>query len=388
MAHSLGVDRDVDLRDDYDDVQAGSNIAGKKAAGKRLDRHVRRIEDAEVFAHPLGLPFLAAPLIAVNQRINPGSAPDALLGALTLVVTFAGLVLFWRLLCTVTETMRDAALITLCVYFGSPLWFYSRTFFTEPFTWSFAVFSVVCIVSNRMILASFFLGLTIAMKETALLLVFAIVFGCIRELGIRKSAVLAIGPLFFALLFAGKNYLLVGTPFSTFQTFTVGDPVGGAAGLIFDPAHGLLWFAPLLAIGSTGWLRGGRIPNSLRISAAIAFFSYFALTAAWVDWRGGSSYATRLLLPALPALAVPLVAFFYSLRGTKPLFFGLFLSGFIVNFCAATDPFTAFWGEPAHGLVGKNISMAVAAAFIGALLYHVVATKFPENIPEIRAENS
>ena len=41
MAHSLAVDGDLDLEEDYRRVEAGSPAAGRKIAGWRLDRHVR-----------------------------------------------------------------------------------------------------------------------------------------------------------------------------------------------------------------------------------------------------------------------------------------------------------------------------------------------------------
>ncbi len=377
MAYSLGVERDARITNNYDEVEAGSNAAGHKRAGTALVRHTRTIGDSEVFAHPLGQPLLAAPLVALQEAILPGSAPDILLGLLTLSITFGALVVGWQLLARLTGNGRDAAILLLCVYFGSPLWFYSRTFFTEPYTWSFAVFAVACIVRRRLVAAAVFLALTLAMKETSLLIVAPILLVSAHRLGMRKAAVLAAGPLVFGALFALKNFLLVGTPFSTFHPYIVGDPVAGAIGLLLDPMHGLIWFAPLLFASMFGWVRRGGIPADLRTGAFFAFIAYFAITAAWSDWRGGSSYATRLLLPVLPALVIPLAG---RLDGRfRRLVFPLFLFGFVVNWCAALDPFEAFWGVNVFDLLSDNPAVPASGLIIGSFFYYLVAKKFPSS---------
>ena len=376
MAYSLGVERDAHIANNYGEVEGGSNAAGHKRAGTTLVRHTRTIGNAEVFAHPLGLPMLAAPLVALQQKIAPTSPPDLLLGLLTLAVTFGALIAGWRLLSRLTGNDRDAGLLLFCVYFGSPLWFYSRTFFTEPYTWAFAVFAIFFIGGGRLVAAAFFLALTLAMKETSLLIVAPILLVSAYRLGIRNAAVLATGPLMFAILFALKNFLLTGTPFSTFHPYIVGDPVAGAIGLLLDSKHGLIWFAPLLFAGMFGWFRRGGIPADLRAGAFLAFIAYFALTAAWADWRGGSSYATRLLLPVLPALAIPLAALVTDSRFRRFLF-PLFLFGFFVNWCAALDPFEAFWGVNVFDVVIDEPAVTASGLIIGSLLYYIAARKFP-----------
>ena len=372
MAHSIATDLDLSLRDEYGDVERGSAAAGRKRRGEALDRHVRQVGAAEVFSHPIGLPALLAPLAALQQVLAPGSAPDVPFGLAALLVTFAALLAGARLLVGMTGSAREAALLLFGIYFCSPLWFYSRTLFTEPFTWAFGVLAVASIVSGRFWLAALLLGLTLAMKETALLVVAPVVVAAAFRFGWKRAAVLAAGPLAWGAIFAAKNLVTVGTPFSTFQTYEVGEVVSGAGGLLFDPARGLLWFAPLLLAAVAGWFLRAR-DRSDRIAgwASLAIFiGYFLLTAAWVDWRGGSSYGPRLLVPALPALAVPLVRLWRGRteRAWRALLAAGALGGFIVNGCAALDPFSAFWGPPAWELVAKNGAAAGAGAAGGVFV--------------------
>ena len=370
IAHSIATDFDLSLRDEYEDVERGSPAAGRKRRGETLERHVRTVGGAEVPAHPVGLPLLLAPVAALQQALAPGSPPDIAFGLVALLVTFAALIAGARLLAERAGSTRAGAILLFGIYFASPLWFYSRTLFTEPFTWSFGVLAVASIAAGSFGVASAFLGLALATKETALLLVAPVVVAAAIHSGWKKGAVLAIGPLAWAAAFVTKNLLTVGAPLSTFQAFQTGDVVAGAAGLIADPARGLLWFAPLLLLSIGGWLvpprdRADRIAGWA--SAAIVL-GYFLVTAAWVDWRGGSSYGPRLLIPALPALAVPLARLWLARtgRGWRAALAAAALAGFVVNWCAALDPFTAFWGPPAWELVAKNGAAAIGGAVVGA----------------------
>jgi len=381
MAHSLASDLDVDIRDDLREVEAGSTAAGRTRAGQRLLPHVRDIHGRKVFAHPLGLPLIASPLIALQALIAPDTSPDLLLGSLTLLVTFAGLLAGSALAWQITKNGRDAALVVCSSYLSSPLWFYSRTFLTEPYTWSWAILAIWSLTSGRLALASLFLALTLAMKETAILLVVPILIGCAALFGMRKAVALAIGPLLFAVLFALKNILLVGTPFSTFQTFQLGNPYGGAVGLLLDPSHGLFWFAPLMIVAAGGWLLRPEndVERWLGVLSLMAFSSYFAVTAGWADWSGGGAYGPRLLLPVLPSLVIPLVRILRAARSRAAIsaLAMLYTAGFVVNWCAALDPSTAFWGASAVKLVGKDPLVAALGAATGVSLLCLVARKFP-----------
>ena len=90
--------------------------------------------------------------------------------------------------------------------------------------------------------------------------------------GVATAGRLLVGPVVFAVLFMIKNVLLVGNPLATYHPYRVGSLLEGARGLLIDPERGLLWFAPLLLLGSlaAGWKmpRAHRIPSLL---AGIAF---------------------------------------------------------------------------------------------------------------------
>jgi hypothetical protein len=369
MAHSLAVDRDLDLRNDYAEVARGSSAAGRKRAGRALDPHLRTVGGREIFAHPVGVPLLVAPLVFIQQILLPGSAPDLLLLGTTLLLTFLALLVGWRALGAYLCDRRRAAAWVFGCYFASPLWFYGRTFFTEPYTWSFAVLAVAALAARRLAVASALLGLVVLSKDTAVLLAAAVALGGLWRLGPRRAAVLLVGPLAAAAALLAKN-LAAGVPALTVsQAFQVGDPLAGACGLLADGRHGLLLFAPLLLLGSLGgamaiWSDGDRAARRIALLACGVFAAYFLVAASWVDWRGGSCYGPRLLVPVLPALVV--VASHCPLdspRVRRVLGFA-FVAGFTVAFCAALDPWRAFWGASAGELVGARPLVAGAGALL------------------------
>lgn len=380
MAHSIAFDFDLQIADDYEAVGSGASFAGRKAAGKHLDRHVRSVHGNEVFSHPIGLPLIATPVVLVNVLRGESAAPDIPLALLTLTVTFMALIVGFKLVAELTQSTRDAALLIVCLYFGSPLWFYSRTFFTEPYSWSFTVFAIAAIRSNRMITASLWLALVLAVKETGAILMIAVGVATILHFGMKKSLPLVFGPLLFGIFFATKNYRLVGTPFSTFQRYQVGEPVQGAIGLLIDPFHGLLWFSPILVVALMGWFLRPSLSRRILWPAAAAFVAYYVVTAAWIDWRGGSSYATRLLLPALPAVVLPAIVAFRQTGPFRVFLLPLFMVSFVPNWVAANRPFVAFWGETSAATLVRQNWLLSAAGFVVALsLFAAILVVFPRS---------
>ncbi|MCA1734090.1 MAG: hypothetical protein LC732_10875, partial [Acidobacteria bacterium] len=376
MAHSIATDFDLALDDDYDAVEEGSPAAGRKRSGEALDRHLRDANGRRVFSHPIGLPLLAAPIVAIQQAIAPGSAPDIPLVLLTLAVTFAALVSAAKLLWGVTGSIRGTSLLLFATYFASPMWFYSRTFFTEPYIWAWSVLAITSMARRKFGLATLFLALALAMKETALLIVLPLTIAGGLLFGVRALLVLAAGPAVFAALFALKNLLTVDNAFPTFQPYQWGDLFRGAVQLSISSDRGLLWFAPLLALSVVGWfLRDKLTPRVVVWTSAAIFASWFLVAAGWVDPAGGSSYGPRLLVPALPALLIPLyrLGAHYGGRGGGIVFAVFALTGFVVNWCAALDPFTAFWGSSALELVQKNVLAAGAGAILGIAILSTLA---------------
>ena len=374
MAHSIAVDHDIDLTEDYLEVAAGSKAAGAKRAGTELDTHVRVIGGREVFSHPLGLPLLVAPLIGLQQAVLPGSAPDFLLGLFGLTVTFAALLAGRDLL----NRALGAGDLALGLYFASPLWFYSRTFFTEPFIWSTVVLAIWFMTRERNVAGTALLGIALALKESALFAVGPVLIAASVIRGWRRIPVLFAGPVVVAVLWIAKNIIVYGKAFETFQPFRMGDPLRGLLGVLFDPHHGLLVFAPVAVLTILGPPRRQALLRALADPVTIAwlvFLLYLWLTSCWVDWGGGSCYGPRLMIPAIAALAIPLAEAWRRHRHhavfRSALAFHL-VTGFTIQLSAACKPYHLFWSPSIVEVLTATVYGPVAGIIIGCLLTRVL----------------
>ncbi len=367
MAHSLAIDHDLALEDDYEAVAAGAPIAGRKFAGVTLDRHLQTTQSGAVFQHPLGLPLLAAPGLALHEWLIPGGAPDIVLGLTILTITFLGLLAGLDLLGA--RWGRLGWSCGLAVYFSTPLWFYSRTVFTEPLLWSFGAIALWLLrrghVHRAVVVACWLPWI----KEPGVVLLAGFLATLIVMYGRRGVARAVPWLVLSGVLLLVKNQWLYGTPWGTPQSFQYGDVLTGLAGTLGDVRHGLLWFAPLAVVALGAALASIRQGTRLAWIATGTVGGYMLLVASWIDWTGGSCFGPRLLIPIVPLLAWPLVAF----AARHPRGWGHWLvvggvaSGMGVQLAALADPFDAFWSLRVDTLVLQQPVAALAGVAIGIL---------------------
>ena len=203
------------------------------------------------------------------------------------------------------------------------------------------------------------------------MLVVPVLLGAWRFRRGRALVWASVGPILAAAAFVVRNILFYGSgPVAFFQPFRLGDFASGFVGTLFDPAHGLLPFAPLAVLAAAG-LAAARGPVDRRLAAlaTLALASQVLLVAAWNDWTGGSCFGPRLLLPAFPALAVGLALAWRRWSGRRAfrvVFFVLTALGVAVETAAVANPFRAFWSIPVGRLLLGSTG-ALAAALVGAL---------------------
>ena len=126
---------------------------------------------------------------------------------------------------------------------------------------------------------------------------------------VRWQRLLVFGAVACGLLLTlGYNYfrfrMLVGFPLESYEQFSM--PLAtGVIGLLLSPGKGLLWYMPMaiLALPALGWWRHER----RWWDATLALFSaasMIVLYALWYDWPGGRAWGPRMVIVAVPALAM------------------------------------------------------------------------------------
>lgn len=360
MAWSVAVDGDFDPANQYAQSERGEvPSAGRRFLGKTIERHMVAKPSGEVSSHPVGLPLLAAAPLAIAIRAGVPGVPDVVLGLLTVLVSFFGYRALERLLAGWLGDAGAGRVVAATTFFSTPLWFYSRTFFTEPWLAALLLLAAERVVRERPFVAGLLLGATIAIKDQALLPALVVVGFAVRRLGWTRAARLAPGFVLAGAGFVVRNIFLYGSGWFDFpQAFRAGSLIDGSIGLLIDPARGLVFFAPIVLLAFAG-LFARPEERSVVTGAAACFLVYFLLNAAWIDWRGGSSFGPRLLVPVLPLLAIPVGLLWRGAgerRAVRIMVALVAAFGFAIEAVAISSPFRTFWSPTLTQLVASSAS--------------------------------
>ena len=285
----------------------------------------------------LGVSLLALPLFGLGETLpfRAGAVQVALLAGSLMAVLAVGAM--FGLACSLGYSLRVAALGALLLAFGSPLWPYARTLFSETpgaaglalALWGMAAWRRTWMGrrSPWLLMAGSGLALLILVKSSNAVVVpfFGLYWlwgaweqnGRGRKHGAQASRLPALaselvalgGPVLLAVAATvAYNYARFGTtfgfPLESFETFSTPLFVG-LAGLLFSPGKGIFWYFPALWLGVAfigRWRQGGRLPDYLL--AAAAALGLIVVYALWYDWPGGRAWGPRMIITAIPALAV------------------------------------------------------------------------------------
>ncbi len=224
---------------------------------------------------------------------------------------------------------------------ATPLWPYSKTFFSEPLA---ALGLAGCLFSARKgfdtgrlaawwLLSGLALGLTVLAKPVhavlalpAGLLLICYGWRCLRRvprvLPFRGLLAWALGLGICAGLFGLYDLYRFG---SVLETGYGGEAVrftgsfrDGFLGLLASPGRGLFVYCPLALLSVAGARRFARrnLPEALFVFGCLA--TLLCLYAFWYEWDGGWCWGPRFLLPAVPLLVLPAAEVVLALPARLP----------------------------------------------------------------------
>lgn len=387
--HSLLSDGDLDVSDDYAEVHAGGDAAGRHFRGQPIDHHSvwftdgervgwhdtyfpdasqwRREPDgrwvptlrpdrepgaAEYSTHPPGMAIVAAAFLwplRGTEAVEPGTL---VLGGLA---TLLAAVCFLRLVRAYVEHDWQAGLVTLVAFLGTPAWLYGRTFYNEPYLLLLTTFAYMTFLRDgQRVLAGTAIAIGMLVKPPFGLLLVPMLLAVPETGRWRHVLMLSLPCVVGAGVVLGLNTMMFGGPLRSSQPFQWGNPLWNGLLLVISPQNGVLPFAPVVLPALVLWPRFVREYGRDAIVLGLGFLLYFGLMACWKYWHGGFCYGPRLVVPVLPLALVPLALAFRTTGGR--IAFGLFgLLGVAINLIAVTPPWSSWTRHP----------FSIAGAWVG-----------------------
>lgn len=291
-----------------------------------LEPHfLARGTDGEIYSvHPVGLPFLLAPVYAFGGY-------RAVVWLLTLVAAAAAFV-SWRLAFAVTRCITAATFGWFACMLSAPFVFNSFTVYPETCA-SLAVATTYYLAAHnsttgqvtawRWLVCGMLLA-TLPWLSTKYVLMAGmlglVVLGRLcRPPGARavsfplaSTLAVCVPPAISLLGWFAFFERIWGTPspsapYGSQSGTHISYLLRGGFGLFFDQEYGLLLAAPALGIGLLGLLAMSRAEGARRIAFELGgiAFGLLALVGSFHIWWGGSAAIGRPMIAALPLLSIP-----------------------------------------------------------------------------------
>jgi hypothetical protein len=318
-----------------------------------VTHHSLRIQDpilhlSEPYSfYGLGVSLLLVPLFVLGQLLFGDGLTlltlfEPLLTALTVVILM-------RLLVDLGISWRKSLRVSLLYAFASFAWFFSGVLYSDQLVGLMTTLGVLFALrytQTREVRWSLACGCALALAllarwDTALLLILPVAcYVLYSQLDfslplISSLPVISIPRLrgrvregAFAGLVFSAPILLAASVNVAYDILRYGRPLGGPYGsvvgfttplltglygLLLSPGGGLLVFVPLLVLAPFGFRALYRRWPAIALLISGLFLLRLFFYARWGDWDGGSTWATRFMLPVLPLLFI-LIAFLPKVR--------------------------------------------------------------------------
>lgn len=297
--------------------------------------------------YPVGEAVLLVPFFSIGHLIahlmgvvaNGYSHPEVYVSGLGgLVYTALGLSALGAVLRRWFSDWVTAATLVV-VTFGTGVFDFAT--FSSLFSHAYSFFAVsvmlLCALrwyeaprsALRAVLLGLAIGMVVAIRLTDVTLVFAVpLLGVGSRSALRERLLLLRGhavrvamivvaacavllPQVITWYLAAHHLLVRPYPGESFN-FTHPHMIGSL--FSFNP-HGLLPYAPVLAIALGGLVASWRWRRDLAVPVTVAFLPFWYLVACWWDWSFSAAFGDRAFNDIVPLLAIPLAFVFASLSG-------------------------------------------------------------------------
>lgn len=254
---------------------------------------------------------------------------------LNVLVCAMAVVVFFLLIDKLTQSIISAVLVTIIFAFGTMIFPYSGTFFSEPLAILFVLISLYTLVlidmngsangsrpwSYRLVLSGISLGMAITTHVTAgLFAPFFLAYaaylqykkGALLKEAVHSGALFMLGLGVILVLLGCYNYARFGSFMETGRTIGQSgymaflSPWEGLKGLLWSSGKGLLWYCPAIIPALIFWryLHKERAFLSVMIITAVAVRLLFFASRHY--WHGGFCLGPRYMIMIIPLMLIPL----------------------------------------------------------------------------------
>lgn len=250
-----------------------------------------------------------------------------------IVGALSGLFFFYLIL-RITQSVTVSFYTTFIYSFGSLIFSYTGTFFSEPLCALFIILSFLFMFkneenekSNKQKLKNYFysgifLGLAITSHISAVLSVpfyYMFILGQQSKIKfeikcfIRSGLYFSIGLAIFIVLLLYYNYIRFGNIFETgrsadplFHYAIYTNPLPGIFGLLLSSGKGLFIYSPIVLLSIIFWKPFHKKYPHLSIAILGMIFTRIIFLASRSDWHSGFALGPRYLLIIIPFLFIPI----------------------------------------------------------------------------------
>lgn len=302
--HSMVYDRDIDLKNNYDNKDYAGFYTGRELEPELQD--VRRGGKILPF-HPVFFSLVLAPFYSLSGRLG---------ATITVNIAAALIPAFIFMLLNRTFSVTTSVLTAFITGLSLPLLAFSNQLATEVTSCLFILTAYFMIRQNpkKVIEVSILMALIPWLHVRNLPVYLSL--GLILLFSNRKNLkniilFLVIQAAAFAVYFV-FNFLAYGTPVIKYAAenepftalFNNTNIIKAAAGIFYDQEFGLFTYTPVFCVMFSGLYFLYNKEKRFFYEILLMFLPYFALIMAWVDWRGGGGSSPRFLVPVVFVFSV------------------------------------------------------------------------------------